>query len=132
MSLSSESLEDMINEAEKNKIEKINKQLLRINDFLIGLFRGVGIKLVDFKVEFGKVRNSSRNEIILADEISPDTCRLWDAKSEKKLDKDRFRNNLGNLINAYQEVAKRLGILHEQSNIQAVNFEKPKAVKNKK
>ena len=68
----------------KSAAEKINKQLLRINDFLIGLFRGVGIKLVDFKVEFGKVRNSSRNEIILADEISPDTCRLWDAKSEKK------------------------------------------------
>ena len=68
------------NWAKKNEIEKINKQLLRINDFLIGLFRGVGIKLVDFKVEFGKVRSSSRNEIILADEISPDTCRLWDAK----------------------------------------------------
>jgi phosphoribosylaminoimidazole-succinocarboxamide synthase len=70
--------------------------------------------------------------VLLADEISPDTCRLWDNKTDKKLDKDRFRNNLGNLINAYQEVAKRLGILHEQSNIQAVNFEKPKAVKNKK
>ena len=69
------------NWAKKNEIEKINKQLLRINDFLIGLFRGVGIKLVDFKVEFGKVRSSSRNDIILADEISPDTCRLWDAKS---------------------------------------------------
>ena len=114
------------------EIEKINKQLLRINDFLIGLFRGVGIKLVDFKVEFGRIKNNGKTDVLLADEISPDTCRLWDNKTDKKLDKDRFRNNLGNLINAYQEVAKRLGILHEQSNIQAVNFEKPKAVKNKK
>ena len=120
------------NWAKKNEIEKINKQLLRINDFLIGLFRGVGIKLVDFKVEFGKVRNSSRNEIILADEISPDTCRLWDAKSEKKLDKDRFRKDLGNLIQAYKEVASRLGILYEESNIREINFKKPKAVKLKK
>ena len=120
------------NWAKKNEIEKINKQLLRINDFLIGLFRGVGIKLVDFKVEFGKVRNSIRNEIILADEISPDTCRLWDAKSEKKLDKDRFRKDLGNLIQAYKEVASRLGILYEESNIREVNFKKPKAVKLKK
>ena len=120
------------NWAKKNEIEKINKQLLRINDFLIGLFRGVGIKLVDFKVEFGKVRNSNRNEIILADEISPDTCRLWDAKSEKKLDKDRFRKDLGNLIQAYKEVASRLGILYEESNIREVNFKKPKAVKLKK
>ena len=120
------------NWAKKNEIEKINKQLLRINDFLIGLFRGVGIKLVDFKVEFGKVRNSSRNEIILADEISPDTCRLWDAKSEKKLDKDRFRKDLGNLIQAYKEVASRLGILYEESNIREVNFKKPKAIKLKK
>ena len=120
------------NWAKKNEIEKINKQLLRINDFLIGLFRGVGIKLVDFKVEFGKVRSSSRNDIILADEISPDTCRLWDAKSEKKLDKDRFRKDLGNVIQAYKEVASRLGILYEESNIREVNFKKPKAVKFKK
>ena len=116
----------------KKEIEKIDKQLLRINDFMVGMFRGVGIKLVDFKVEFGRIKNNAKTEVLLADEISPDTCRLWDNKTDKKLDKDRFRNNLGNLINAYQEVAKRLGILHEQSNIQAVNFEKPKAVKNKK
>ena len=116
----------------KKEIEKIDKQLLRINDFMVGMFRGVGIKLVDFKVEFGRIKNNSKTDVLLADEISPDTCRLWDNKTDKKLDKDRFRNNLGNLINAYQEVAKRLGILHEQSNIQAVNFEKPKAVKNKK
>ena len=118
--------------ATKKEIEQIDKQLLRINDFMVGMFRGVGIKLVDFKVEFGRIRNNGKTEVLLADEISPDTCRLWDNKTDKKLDKDRFRNNLGNLIDAYQEVAKRLGILHEQSNIRAVNFEKPKAVKNKK
>ena len=118
--------------AAKKEIEKIDKQLLRINDFMVGMFRGVGIKLVDFKVEFGRIKNNGKTDVLLADEISPDTCRLWDNKTDKKLDKDRFRNNLGNLINAYQEVAKRLGILHEQSNIQAVNFEKPKSVKNKK
>ena len=106
--------------------------MLRINDFMVGMFRGVGIKLVDFKVEFGRIKNNGKTDVLLADEISPDTCRLWDNKTDKKLDKDRFRNNLGNLIDAYQEVAKRLGILHEQSNIRAVNFEKPKAVKNKK
>ena len=118
--------------ATKKEIEQIDKQLLRINDFMVGMFRGVNIKLVDFKVEFGRVKNNGKTDILLADEISPDTCRLWDNKTDKKLDKDRFRNNLGNLIDAYQEVAKRLGILHEQSNIRAVNFEKPKAVKNKK
>ena len=118
--------------ATKKEIEKIDKQLLRINDFMVGMFRGVGIKLVDFKVEFGRIKNNGKIEVLLADEISPDSCRLWDNKTDKKLDKDRFRNNLGNLIDAYQEVAKRLGILHEQSNIRAVNFEKPKAVKNKK
>ncbi len=118
--------------ATKKEIEQIDKQLLRINDFMVGMFRGVGIKLVDFKVEFGRIKNNGKTDILLADEISPDTCRLWDNKTDKKLDKDRFRNNLGNLIDAYQEVAKRLGILHEQSNIRAVNFEKPKAVKNKK
>ena len=118
--------------ATKKEIEQIDKQLLRINDFMVGMFRGVGIKLVDFKVEFGRIKNNGKTDILLADEISPDTCRLWDNKTDKKLDKDRFRNNLGNLIDAYQEVAKRLGILYEQSNIRAVNFEKPKAVKNKK
>ena len=120
------------NWATKKEIEKIDKQLHRINDFLVGLFRGVGIKLVDFKVEFGRFKNSNKNEIILADEISPDTCRLWDMNTEKKLDKDRFRKNLGNLIEAYQDVARRLGILHEQSNIRPLKFPKPKAVKLKK
>ena len=117
--------------ATRREIEKIDRQLLRINDFLVGLFRGIGIKLVDFKVEFGRYKNNNKNEILLADEISPDTCRLWDMNTEKKLDKDRFRKNLGNLIEAYQEVAKRLGILHEQSNVRPLRFPKPKAVKIK-
>ncbi len=117
--------------ATRREIEKIDRQLLRINDFLVGLFRGIGIKLVDFKVEFGRYKNNSKNEILLADEISPDTCRLWDMNTEKKLDKDRFRKNLGHLIEAYQEVAKRLGILHEQSNVRPLRFPKPKAVKIK-
>ena len=118
--------------ASKKEIDKIEGNLHRMNDFMIGMFRGVGIKLIDFKVEFGRLKNSSRNEIILADEISPDTCRLWDMKSEKKLDKDRFRQNLGNLIDAYQDVARRLGILHENSNIRPLKFPKPKAVKIKR
>ena len=117
--------------ATRREIEKIDRQLLRINVFLVGLFRGIGIKLVDFKVEFGRYKNNNKNEILLADEISPDTCRLWDMNTEKKLDKDRFRKNLGNLIEAYQEVAKRLGILHEQSNVRPLRFPKPKAVKIK-
>ena len=120
------------NWATKKEIEKVNRYLFRINDFLIGMFRGVGIKLVDFKVEFGRYNYNNKSEIILADEISPDTCRLWDINSEKKMDKDRFRKNLGNVLQAYQDVARRLGILHEESNIRTVKFPKPKAVKIKK
>ena len=118
--------------ASKKEIEKIDKCLHRINDFMVGMFRGVGIKLVDFKVEFGRYKNNGKTEVILADEISPDTCRLWDMNTDKKLDKDRFRKDLGNLINAYQDVARRLGILHEQSNIRPFKYTKPKSVKLKK
>ena len=112
------------------ELDWISEECRRINDFLQGMFRGVGIKLVDFKVEFG--RSSQDSNIILADEISPDTCRLWDSATEKKLDKDIFRENLGNLIEGYQEVARRLNILHEQSNIRPIKFPKPQAVKIKK
>ena len=119
--------------ASNKEIEIIDKMTLRINDILIGLFKGIGIKLVDFKIEYGKAWNKDKgeNEIVLADEISPDTCRLWDSKTEKKLDKDRFRKDLGDLIPAYTEVAKRLGILHEQSNVTAVNVTKLSSVKKK-
>jgi phosphoribosylaminoimidazole-succinocarboxamide synthase len=86
---------------------------LRINDFLSGLFLGVGITLVDFKLEFGRLWENEEMRIVLADEISPDNCRLWDAKTNEKLDKDRFRRDLGKVEEAYQEVARRLGILPE-------------------
>ena len=120
--------------ATEKEIKIIDKMSLRINDILQGIFRGVGIKLVDFKVEYGRIWNKNRqaNEIILADEISPDTCRLWDAKTDKKLDKDRFRKDLGNLIEAYQEVARRLGIMPEETNISEVNFGKTTSIKFKK
>ena len=113
------------------QLDLIDENLKRLNDFLLGLFRGVGIKLVDFKVEFGFTNESGKNNIILADEISPDTCRLWDSITDKKLDKDRFRKDLGDLIPAYTEVAKRLGILHEQSNVSAVNVTKLSSIKKK-
>ncbi|WP_297489536.1 phosphoribosylaminoimidazolesuccinocarboxamide synthase [Acidocella sp.] len=86
---------------------------LRINDFLSGLFLGVGITLVDFKVEFGRLYENEDMRIVLADEISPDNCRLWDSKTNEKMDKDRFRRDLGKIEEAYQEVARRLGILPE-------------------
>ena len=118
--------------ANKKEIEKIKKTIFRINDFMIGMFRGVGIKLIDFKLEFGRTKIDGRKEIILADEISPDTCRLWDSSTDKKLDKDRFRKDLGDLLPAYTEVAKRLGILHEQSNVSAVNVTKLSSIKKKR
>jgi len=122
------------NWATKEEIDEIDKVTLRINDLLMGIFRGVGIKLVDFKIEYGKARNKETNEkeIVLADEISPDTCRLWDMKTEKKLDKDRFRKDLGNVIQGYQEVARRLNIMPEVSNISEVNFGKTTSIKFKK
>lgn len=86
---------------------------LRINDFLTGLFLGVGLRLVDFKMEFGRLYENEEMRIVLADEISPDSCRLWDLKTNEKLDKDRFRRDLGGVAEAYQEVARRLGILPE-------------------
>lgn len=117
--------------ATKEELDKIKKIILRINDFMVGMFKGVGIKLIDFKLEFGRIKVDDKYEIILADEISPDTCRLWDSVSDKKLDKDRFRKDLGDLIPAYTEVAKRLGILHEQTNLSAVNVTKLSSVKKK-
>ena len=86
----------------------------------------------DFKLEFGRLWENNKKEVILADEISPDTCRLWDVKSERKLDKDRFRKDLGNIIQAYQEVARRLGIMPETTNISEVNFKKPTSISIKK
>ena len=120
--------------ATEKEIEEIDKITLRINDLLSGMFRGVGIKLVDFKIEYGNAWNkdTEQKEIVLADEISPDTCRLWDVKTEKKLDKDRFRKDLGNVIQGYQEVARRLSIMPEETNISEVNFGKTTSIKFKK
>ncbi|HYG87665.1 MAG TPA: phosphoribosylaminoimidazolesuccinocarboxamide synthase [Azospirillum sp.] len=86
---------------------------LRVNDYLSGLFLGIGLRLVDFKLEFGRLWENEDMRIVLADEISPDNCRLWDIKTNEKLDKDRFRQDLGKVEEAYQEVARRLGILPE-------------------
>ena len=94
-------------------IDEILAMSLRINDFLLGLFLGVGLRLVDFKLEFGRLYENEEMRLVLADEISPDNCRLWDTKTGEKLDKDRFRRDLGNVEEAYQEVARRLGILPE-------------------
>jgi phosphoribosylaminoimidazole-succinocarboxamide synthase len=120
--------------ATEKEIRNIDKISLRANDLLQGIFRGVGIKLVDFKIEYGRVWNKTKetNEIILVDEISPDTCRLWDMKTEKKLDKDRFRKDMGNIIEAYQDVARRLGIMPEEKNISEVNFGETASIKFKK
>ncbi len=89
---------------------------LRINDFLTGLFLGAGLRLIDFKLEFGRLYEGEEMRIVLGDEISPDNCRLWDLKTNEKMDKDRFRNDLGGVKEAYQEVARRLGVLPENEN----------------
>ena len=99
--------------ATPQEIDDMISMTQRVNDFLSGLFLGVGIKLVDFKLEFGRQYDNDMVRLIVADEISPDGCRLWDIQSQEKLDKDRFRRDLGDLIEAYQEVARRLGILVE-------------------
>ena len=95
------------------ELDEIMSLALRINDFMCGLFRGIGIRLVDFKIEFGRIWEEDQLKIILADEISPDSCRLWDAETNEKLDKDRFRHDMDGIEEAYQEVARRLGILPE-------------------
>ena len=97
--------------ATNSELKKIDKMSLQINKHLRNLFFKKNIILVDFKIEFGRL-SSNPKKIVLADEISPDSCRLWDKKTNKKLDKDVFRRNLGSLLSAYEEVASRLGIVH--------------------
>ena len=97
--------------ATNSELKKIDKMSLQINKHLRNLFLKKNIILVDFKIEFGRL-SSNPKKIVLADEISPDSCRLWDKKTNKKLDKDVFRRNLGSLLSAYEEVASRLGIEH--------------------
>ncbi len=105
--------------ASPQDLDDIVNLTIRINDFLSGLFLGVGIKLVDFKIEFGRLWEGDYMRIVLADEISPDSCRLWDVTTNEKMDKDRFRRDLGGVVEAYSEVAKRLGIMPE--SVQAEN-----------
>ena len=92
--------------ATREEIDTITKYAFKVNEVLMKYFEGIGIELIDFKIEFGRYHG----QIILADEISPDTCRLWDIHTREKLDKDRFRRDLGNVEDAYNEVFKRLGI----------------------
>jgi phosphoribosylaminoimidazole-succinocarboxamide synthase len=107
--------------ASEEEMRDIEEYALRINDILQGLFLGIGIRLVDFKLEFGRLWEGDFNRIILADEISPDGCRLWDIASGEKLDKDRFRRDLGGEVEAYQEVARRLGIAPEEAGTTVVH-----------
>ncbi len=99
--------------ATPNELEEMISLSSRINDFLTGYFFSLNIRLVDFKLEFGRNWRNDEASIILADEISPDNCRLWDLKTNRKLDKDRFRQDLGDVDKAYKEVAYRLGVLSE-------------------
>ena len=101
------------NWATQQDIDDMIALALRVNDFLSGLFTGIGIRLADFKIECGRIWENDYARIIVADEISPDSCRLWDVKTGRKLDKDVFRRDLGSLTDAYTEVARRLGILPE-------------------
>jgi phosphoribosylaminoimidazole-succinocarboxamide synthase len=105
------------NWASPQEIDDMMAMTLRINDFLCGVFAAVGITLVDFKIEFGRVWENDFSRVILADEISPDSCRLWDSVTSEKLDKDRFRRDLGNVIESYTEVARRLGIMNEMPTV---------------
>lgn len=102
--------------ARPDELDQMYGMSLRINDFLSGLFLGIGLKLIDFKLEFGRLETEEGAQVVLADEISPDTCRFWDLQTNEKMDKDRFRRDLGNVVEAYQEVARRLGILPENDN----------------
>ena len=125
--------------AMQEELDEMRKLALRINDFLTGLFQGVGIKLVDLKLEFGRIYDEDGAlYLLLADEISPDSCRLWDTQTGDKMDKDRFRQDLGGLEKAYQEVARRLGVLTSDHNDESIlsfsleDEEKPKKPSRKK
>lgn len=110
--------------ATPEELHDIADLAIRINDFMAGLFAGIGIRLIDFKLEFGRAWEGEYARILLADEISPDGCRLWDMKSNEKLDKDRFRLDLGGEVEAYQEIARRLGLLPEGSVSTVLDLEK--------
>ncbi len=115
--------------ASPQEMDDIVHMSIRINDFLSGLFLGCGMRLVDFKLEFGRFFENDMMRIVLADELSPDNMRIWDSKTNDKMDKDRFRRDMGGLVEAYHEVARRLGII--QSN-EVPERTKPKLVKTDK
>jgi phosphoribosylaminoimidazole-succinocarboxamide synthase len=108
--------------AQPEEVDEIRHYALRINDFLSGLFYGHGIRLIDLKLEFGRYYEGETEIIVLADEISPDTCRLWDLTTNDKMDKDRFRRDLGGTEEAYREVARRLGVLPSASVVETASF----------
>ena len=117
--------------ASQEEMHDIADLAIRVNDFLCGLFAGIGIRLVDFKLEFGRIWDNDYARVILADEISPDGCRLWDMETNEKLDKDRFRRDLGGEVEAYQEVARRLGLLPEGADGAVLDLEKHRLSKGK-
>lgn len=109
--------------ADPFEMEEIIHQALRVNDYLSGLFSAIGLRLIDFKLEFGRLWDEDGEVyIILADEVSPDNCRLWDAKTGERMDKDRFRKDLGDLVEGYQEIAKRLGLIPQTGIIEGGNI----------
>ncbi|MCM3612715.1 phosphoribosylaminoimidazolesuccinocarboxamide synthase [Planococcus sp. MERTA32b] len=100
---------ELLQLASVQEVQELREKALHVNEVLIGFFKEVGVDLVDFKIEFGR---DKEGHILLADEISPDTCRLWDAKTKQKLDKDVFRRDLGNLTEAYELILAKLGGQH--------------------
>ncbi len=108
------------NWATTQEIDDLMAMTLRVNDFLSGMFSAVGIRLIDFKLEFGRHYENEMVRVILADEISPDSCRLWDLDTNEKMDKDRFRRDLGGVTEAYAEVARRLGVMKDQPSLRLV------------
>jgi phosphoribosylaminoimidazole-succinocarboxamide synthase len=116
--------------ADPYELEEMVAMAWRINDYLTGLFAGIGLRLIDFKVEFGRIWGEHGElYIVLADEMSPDNCRLWDAKTGEKLDKDRFRFDLGDLVEGYQYIAKKLGLIPEGGIISGGNVNEQLAEK---
>ena len=108
--------------ADPYELEEIVAMTWRINDYMSGLFAGIGLKLVDFKLEFGRMYGEHGEVyIVLADELSPDNCRLWDAQTNERMDKDRYRYDLGDLIEGYQNIAKKLGLIPEDGIVEGGN-----------
>lgn len=114
--------------ASAQEMDDIMSMTMRINDFLCGLFIGIGVRLIDFKLEFGRFYDGDEVQVLLADEISPDNCRLWDLQTNEKMDKDRFRRDLGGEAEAYQEIARRLGIRIDPDQADGATSVSPKAV----